>query len=87
MIAVNSRVMVRVLNGELTGTVLEVKHTTLEELNPEPIINPDKLPSAEAGIPINKQRPITLYTVQVDENSQYTGPNPLKTYNFIKEIT
>jgi len=87
MIDVNSRVSVRILNNELTGTVLEVKHTTLEELNPEPITNPDKLPSAEAGIPINKQRPIILYTVQIDENILYTGNNPLKTYKFIKEIT
>jgi hypothetical protein len=87
MIAVNSRVMVRVLNGEFAGTVLEVKYTTLAELNPEIPANPDKPTPTEFGIPVNTQRPITLYTVQVDENSQYTGPNPLKTYNFIKEIT
>lgn len=86
MIDVNSRVAVRVLNGEFTGTVLEVKYTTLAELNPEPPINPDKPPPDFENI-VNTQRPITIYTVELDENPQYTGENPLKTYAFIREIT
>ena len=86
MIDVNSRVMVRVLNGEFAGTVLEVKYTTLAELNPELPVNPDKPAPTESGMPVNTQRPITLYTVQVDENTAYSGDNPLKTYNFIQEI-
>ena len=86
MIGVNSRVIVRVLNGEFAGTVLEVKYTTLAELNPEIPANPDKPLPTESGMPVNTQRPITLYTVQIDENPQYTGSNPLKTYNFIQEI-
>jgi hypothetical protein len=86
MIDVNSRVMVRVLNGEFAGTVLEIKYTTLAELNPEAPVNPDKPAPTESGVPVNTQRAITLYTVQLDENPEYTGTNPLKTYNFIQEI-
>jgi hypothetical protein len=86
MIDVNSRVIVRVFNGEFAGTVLEAKYTTLAELNPEAPVNPDKPAPTEFGMPVNTQMPITLYTVQLDENPEYTGPNPLKTYNFIKEI-
>lgn len=86
MIDVNSRVAVRVLNGEITGTVLEVKHTTLAELNPEVPINPDKPPPNFENT-VNTQRPIILYTVQLDENSNYTGQTTLKVYTHIREIT
>lgn len=86
MIDVNSRVMVRVFNGQFAGTVLEVKYTTLAELNPKAPVNPDKPAPTEFGMPVNTQIPITLYTVQLDENPAYTGENPLKTYSFIQEI-
>jgi hypothetical protein len=87
MIEVGTPVIFNTFEGEFTGIVLSIRDTTLAELNPEQPANPNK-PLAQETIPtVNTKRLITLYTIQVDENPQYTGPNPLETPAFVREQT
>lgn len=87
MIEPGTRVVFNTFEGEFTGTVLSIRDTTLAELNPQQPVNPNKAPPTDTAPVLNTQRIITMYTIQVDENPEYTGTNPLETYAFIREQT